>query len=370
MIDFPASPTTGQLFYATNGVTYRWNGTLWLSEPSLGTGYGPTGDFCATQTGVTTTGPANTWQTLMPPSIISGNVGSWYVPGTGVYRPPPGRYFIIGNFSSYYAPGAMNFAGQLRKNGVAVTINYMTSGAANWQAEITCQMTIDANGTDTFDFQGQCIGAVGNFNSVMFLAYPIAGAKGPPGDKGAPGVPASSNVWRQIARIVPTAGQTPIDITNIPVDINDIELRYDLTPTVNNAFLYMQMFDGAGALMTGATYPYFADYTYNNAAQGTNVTAYNGSSATVIPLNLNSAGWGVSSTYFIQGNVKVNNIRDATRGKSFQCDCVQVESTNVHYGFIKGGGVQSVPAALTGLRLYWSSGGSAARGAVSLYGSP
>ena len=29
-IDFPASPTVGQLFTAGNGVTYKWSGTMWL----------------------------------------------------------------------------------------------------------------------------------------------------------------------------------------------------------------------------------------------------------------------------------------------------------------------------------------------------
>ena len=29
-LDFPAAPTVGQLFAAPNGVTYQWNGVLWL----------------------------------------------------------------------------------------------------------------------------------------------------------------------------------------------------------------------------------------------------------------------------------------------------------------------------------------------------
>ena len=29
-IDFPASPTVGQLFTAGNGVTYKWSGVMWL----------------------------------------------------------------------------------------------------------------------------------------------------------------------------------------------------------------------------------------------------------------------------------------------------------------------------------------------------
>jgi hypothetical protein len=79
----------------------------------------------------------------------------------------------------------------------------------------------------------------------------------------------------------------------------------------------------------------------------------------------------VFTLHFIQGNIKVNNIRDTTRGKSFQCDCVQVNSGNNYFALLKGGGVRTVAGALTGLRLCWDlAGGSQARGAVSLYGSP
>ena len=36
MIDFPASPTVGQNFAAPNGVTYQWNGTVWVSVSAGG----------------------------------------------------------------------------------------------------------------------------------------------------------------------------------------------------------------------------------------------------------------------------------------------------------------------------------------------
>ena len=39
-IDFPTSPTTGQLFSAANGVTYQYNGTLWLVQAGPGGGTG------------------------------------------------------------------------------------------------------------------------------------------------------------------------------------------------------------------------------------------------------------------------------------------------------------------------------------------
>jgi hypothetical protein len=35
-IDFPASPTNGQIFTAGNGVSYQWNGTMWMALPNPG----------------------------------------------------------------------------------------------------------------------------------------------------------------------------------------------------------------------------------------------------------------------------------------------------------------------------------------------
>lgn len=371
MIDFPSSPTVGQTLYVpSNGITYRWDGTLWLAGPNVGSGYGPTGDFCAYQVGGLPAGVSNTWVTLNPTGIISGNTGSWYVPGTGVYKPPPGRYFIQGHLSGNWTGGALGYYAHLRKNAVEIAYHIGTTAAASYATNITAEAVVDANGTDVFDFQGYCAGAAGTFSNATFLAYPIAGAKGPPGDQGAPGVPGSLNGWRQINRIVPTLGQAAIDFTNIPADVNDLELRYDLTPQTNNAFLYMQIYNGTGTLVTTARYGYFAHYSYDALAQGGTVTAYNGGSVTVIPLNLNTTGWGVHQNYFIQGNVKVNNIRDATRGHSFQCDAIQVPSSGSYYALLKGGGVAYDATAITGLHFYWSTGGFLNRGAMTLWGSP
>lgn len=371
MIDFPNTPSIGDLFYSpSNGITYRWDGTLWLAGPNVGSGYGPTGDFCAFQSGGLPAGVSNTWVILNPTGIISGNAGSWYVPGTGVYKPPPGRYFIQGHMSGSWTGGALGMYADLRKNAVEIAWHQGTTAAASYQTNIVVEATVDANGTDVFDFRGYCAGAAGTFSNVTFLAFPIAGAKGPPGDQGAPGLPGSINGWRQIQRIVPTLGQAAIDFTNIPADINDLELRYDVTPQTNGGFLYMQTYGAGSVLQTGANYIYWNDYTYHVAAQGSNVTAYNGTGATVIPLNLNTTGWGVSSTYFIAGTVKVNNIRDATRGHSFQCDAAMVEQTNTNWGFLKGGGVQGTASVITGLHFYWNTGGFLNRGAMTLWGSP
>ena len=112
MIDFPASPTVGQTFAAPNGVTYQWNGTLWVTASA-----GGTGDFYASGllgTAISTGAAAP----VVPANVITGNSGSWYNTTTGRYTPPAGRYCIFGSCAAGSA-SAVTVIGYLYKNGVA-----------------------------------------------------------------------------------------------------------------------------------------------------------------------------------------------------------------------------------------------------------
>jgi len=197
-LDFPASPTDGQQFNAPNGVMYVWNaaGGLWLAQggstssatisatppanpfigqlwwsPDLGrlfifyfdgnssqwvpaspTTAGGTapGDFFATYTG---TIPAAA-QTIVFPTVVTGNSGGWYNPSNGRFTPPAGRYRIsacLGGSMSTGSPGSQVCT--LRKNGTAlVTGSGTVSGNFFW-AEAIIDGEYDANGTDWFDIQ-------------------------------------------------------------------------------------------------------------------------------------------------------------------------------------------------------------------------
>jgi len=366
MIDFPASPTTGQLFNASNGVTYRWNGTVWLSEPSLGTGYGPTGDVSAIGTGIALA--ANTWTTLGNTTIISGNLGGWL--SAGRYTPPAGRYYLSGTFFGYSTAGNMQIIVGFRKNGVRIGAEpvVMAASGSSWEQAFV-DVTVDANGSDWFDFQAN-VSLANTAGGSFFTAFPVVGAKGPPGDKGQPGVPASSNGWRQIARVVPTAGQVNVDLTSIPIDINDLELRFDVTPQTNGAYLYMGLYNGSGVLDTSNSYVSMNQYSYSSAAAASAVVTYPTPSSTVFTFMLNAAANGVSTTYSIQGDVRFNNIRDASRYKYWRSSVVHVEESNNYYYLLNLGGAIAVAMAIGGVRLYWSSGNFKAGGAVTLWGSP
>jgi hypothetical protein len=260
----------------------------------------------------------------------------------------------------------------LYKNGALVpnvqTYSSMPAGAG-WHVNSSLTSIVDANGTDYFELRARSDGGSAS-GSVGFGAFPIAGAKGPPGDKGPSGDPASGSGWRQIARVVPTGGQVNVDITSIPIDINDLELRFDVTPQTNGAYLYMGLYNGSGVLNTSNSYVSMNQYSYSSAAAASAVVTYPTPSSTVFTFMLNAAANGVSTTYSIQGDVRFNNIRDASRYKFWRSSVVHVEESNNYYYLLNLGGAIAVAMAIGGVRLYWSSGNFKAGGAVTLWGSP
>lgn len=216
-IDFPNAPTVNQLFYASNGGTYQWNGTIWLpignttatiyvgdTPPSspianqfwFNSALGQTfiyyndgnttqwvpanpapavpprmsGDFMATFAG---TWPG-TAATVLFPTIANGNVGSYYNPANGRYTPPAGRYHIYAGVSGSTATGAATNSVNLRKNGTTVLSSTDSVAAANLWAQPSLKATVDANGTDYFDIQ--CAGTAWDRagTTAWFGAFPIS----------------------------------------------------------------------------------------------------------------------------------------------------------------------------------------------------
>jgi hypothetical protein len=180
-IDFPGSPTTGQLFAASNGVTYQWNGTLWLVLAGPG---GGTGDFSAYNSAVISL-PAGTNVVLIPNTVLSGNSGLWYNTTTGRYTPPAGRYSIMCSMTAVPTSAASTMQITLRKNGVGVGgYGSAVSPQAGYQVDLFHNATVDANGTDYFDYIGNS-GNIGQAAVTQFTAFPLTGMQGPSG--GAPG---------------------------------------------------------------------------------------------------------------------------------------------------------------------------------------
>jgi microcystin-dependent protein len=176
MIDFPSSPTVGQLYTAPNGVIYQWNGTLWLTNSAGGAG--------AVQAAGGTFTPATGADAVINfATIISGNSGNWLNPATGRYTPPAGRYFIQCT-NGVQAPSGGNGTWALvpRKNGVRIpNEGANASGGPLFSIPITVGIYVDANGTDYFDWVANCASAGMAAQGGQFTAFPLSGMQGPPG---------------------------------------------------------------------------------------------------------------------------------------------------------------------------------------------
>jgi hypothetical protein len=151
-IDFPASPTNGQLFTPANGITYKFQTTpapgLWVAiSGSFGDGHvTATGGLYVQQVGVDTLIPFQT--------IVSGNSGNWWNTSTSRYTPPAGKYWFYANAGTQ-APTAANgtWALKPRKNGVVIpNCGVSGSGGQTLWIGLTCGVYVDANGTDYFEW--------------------------------------------------------------------------------------------------------------------------------------------------------------------------------------------------------------------------
>jgi len=236
-LDFPNSPTVGQAFVAGNGVRYTWNGITWFAADP-----GATGDFCATQASGTVTATATTLVTL---TVATGNSGGWFVPGTGRYTPPAGRYQIFAQYMCTQT-AASHCNVSIRKNGSLIQYNQASVATSGYYCNPTAIITVDANGTDWFDMQvGANAGATGTY--FMFGAFPISGIKGPPGDPPTAG----GGIIREVTLASPAA---TIDLFDLPVVksvkilffLDNVSGRVDLRlangSTVNTGSVYLDLY--------------------------------------------------------------------------------------------------------------------------------
>jgi hypothetical protein len=170
-LDFPVSPTDGQVFNAPNGVTYVWSSayTAWQAQP-MSAGF--VGDVSAWATNA---GSSTSLVTILFNTILSGNAGGWYNPANGRYTPPKGRYRLQATLWAYSSAGLSQFNVGIRKNGVYVTasIPLQTAPAANQYGSVTYHCIVDANGTDWFDVQ-QSGTAAASGSQALFDAFPIS----------------------------------------------------------------------------------------------------------------------------------------------------------------------------------------------------
>ena len=414
MLDFPASPTNGQLFTGANGVVYQWNsvGGLWLvygvgtnsgivgdtppanpvagqfwfnsalgqtfvwytdpnssqwvpASPNTAATAGTTpGDFCVYGTSAANGIPTSpvVWSTG---TVVSGNAGGWYNSSNGRWTPPAGRYLVYATMTAAAGGGASGMQIALRKNGLVLTTGQDVSAQANYGAQSSVFLNVDANGTDYFDVTVASLSYTATASQMIFGAVPV----------GTVVYTTTGPAWRQLGRVIPTAGQSTVDFQNVPTDINDLELRFDVTPTTNAQDLALQFFDNTGTIdNTAAHYQWNVNVALTGTAVGGSPVVNNSVATTIgtcMILDYSVATRRVINTVAATGHVMINNIRDAARYKVARWQMEYTSDDGTQYMSSVGTGRRVINGAITGTRLSWSAGSTfAAGGAVTLWGSP
>jgi hypothetical protein len=340
---------------------------MWVAQQVTSSG----GDFHAYNNASAALGASVTTQ-LIPNTIYSGNAGGWYSTSTGRYTPPAGRYLLMasGTFGSPGGPTLVQL--WLRKNGVTLAGGFtgtaiQTPATNNYFGDPQGTAIVDANGTDYFDYAVNANAAT-TVSSFWFAAFPISGIKGPQGDPGQLG-------WRLLQRTVVSSAQASVDLlpANLPGDINDLEVTFDLLPVTNDVDLYFQFYGATGVL--DATSGHYSWVLIGNSAQSAGNTFQSNTSGNAgltgsILLDYGSANLRVANTagMGIKGYFKVPNIRASnTKGVLAQSQYLRGDGTNYTGWSIQGNRVTL--EAITGLRLSFSSG-NIASGTFSVWGSP
>jgi len=197
-IDFPAAPAVNQLFTAANGVTYQWNGALWITYGTQGLLSGtalPTFDSLSamlTDSGTAAFGAGYVMQITHGQQVWSRN----FAAVDASHTISVDITLFVGTGS---AGGSWNGGGGLFIDGaVAAVAQGHATITSGWLSEVRIVWQgVLAAGPHTFQVRcgGSSLtflnGAAGNpqgggaLKSTMTITEIGGGAKGPPGDPGA-----------------------------------------------------------------------------------------------------------------------------------------------------------------------------------------
>lgn len=204
-LDFPASPAMGQLYVAPNGVTYQWNGVLWLS---VQTSPLQKNSFMAT---IASAAIPAAPSVFIFNSFIYGDASSGYSTTTGRFTPPAGVYWLYAAGYGIYAGSSTALNMTLRKNGVPVAVDVNTTYAAGGTNDVSVGALVESNGSDFFDVLVSANNTA-TMTNAYFTALPLSGMKGPTGDQGPPGggLSAAFHAYASGVSVPVSAGVMPL----------------------------------------------------------------------------------------------------------------------------------------------------------------
>jgi hypothetical protein len=186
---------------------------------------------------------------------------------------------------------------------------------------------------------------------------------------------ASANTgFRRLNTQTLVAAQAAVSYQNIPSDINDLQINFNLTPSTNAMDLVIQLYDSTGALVVTN---YISTVTAATHAQAIGSAPGVTASSVVVGgpvvnsglLNYSTTSRRVSNSSCITGTVEIPSIRSATQKYwNFQCSYLSDDGSVLLS--CTGGGRLANTSIITGLQLLFGGGTCAIGSRMSVWGSP
>jgi hypothetical protein len=135
-----------------------------------------------------------------------------------------------------------------------------------------------------------------------------------------------------------------LDFTNIPTNVNNLEITTDLTMATNNSSLFMRFFNSAGTIDTSASY-YYQNF-FMSTSPATAQSAALGSTAIVL-----GSGISNNASYGWSGKILIPNIQGI---KITQCEfnANWRDQAGTAFQGIKGFGARELSGNITGIRIF------------------
>jgi hypothetical protein len=186
---------------------------------------------------------------------------------------------------------------------------------------------------------------------------------------------ASANTgFRRLNTQTLVAAQAAVSYQNIPSDINDLQINFNLTPSTNAMDLVIQLYDSTGALVVAN---YISTVTAATHAQAIGSAPGVTASSVVVGgpvvnsglLNYSTTSRRVSNSSCITGTIEIPSIRSATQKYwNFQCSYLSDDGSVLLS--CTGGGRLANTSIITGLQLLFGGGTCAIGSRMSVWGSP
>jgi hypothetical protein len=364
-LDFPNSPTVGQVYTTPAGQVWKWDGAKWVAGQNV---LPAGGVVLEVNMGTSKTGlTAGAWNVVKYDTKITDTQNA-YNAATGVFTPTqPGLYLVVASVAVVAGAAGTYIGAGIRKNGAQTTQESMnvwgTFGGTN-QNPTTVSALIYCNGSSDFiDVVAWLPGGITSISNTTNAGFAVnmvatllnVGAQGPAG-------PAGSGAWVLINTL--TASNSPSLVFPLTGGYRRYRLSFDnlINATTGNNLPGLQFStDGGSTWLAAASYLWGAARVDNTGA----VTGGGSAAGTLLSLAFGGDPSALTATG-VSGEALISNPAGGTNLCLVNYDSVFHGS---NFGAFKGGGRYNVAGStpINAVRTLISAG-NIASGVASLYG--